>query len=86
MSRCSFHFAGGWNKFVGLQELLRHAALPAEAVMAVGDGANDFELVGGVGVGVAMGNAVDSVKQVAKVIVASNDEGGIAEAIERFIL
>lgn len=76
----------GWNKWVGLQELLRHAALPAEAVMAVGDGGNDFELVGGVGVGIAMGNAVDEVKKVAKAVVATNDEGGIAEAIERFIL
>ncbi|KAL4528549.1 hypothetical protein Ndes2437A_g03114 [Nannochloris sp. 'desiccata'] len=76
----------GWNKFVGLQQLLRHAALPVDAVMAIGDGGNDFELVQGVGVGVAMGNAVPEVKKVAVEVVASNDDGGIAEAIEKYIL
>jgi hydroxymethylpyrimidine pyrophosphatase-like HAD family hydrolase len=76
----------GWNKFVGLQQLLRHAALPVDAVMAIGDGGNDFELVQGVGVGIAMGNAVPEVKKAAVNVVASNDDGGIAEAIEKYIL
>ena len=43
-------------------------------------------MVAGAGVGVAMGNAVDRVKAVARVVVASNDEGGVAEAFERFVL
>jgi hydroxymethylpyrimidine pyrophosphatase-like HAD family hydrolase len=76
----------GWNKFVGLQQLLRHASLPVDAVMAIGDGGNDFELVQGAGIGIAMGNAVPEVRQVADDVVASNDDGGIAEAIEKYIL
>jgi len=76
----------GCNKFVGLQQLLRHAALPVDAVMAIGDGGNDFELVQGVGVGIAMGNAVPEVKKAAVEVMASNDDGGIAEAIEKYIL
>jgi hydroxymethylpyrimidine pyrophosphatase-like HAD family hydrolase len=76
----------GWNKFVGLQHLLSHAALSIESVMAIGDGGNDCELVQGVGVGIAMGNAVLEVKKVAMEVVASNDDGGIAEAIEKYIL
>lgn len=76
----------GWNKFVGLQQLLRHAALPIDSVMAIGDGGNDLELVAGVGIGVAMGNAVPDVKSVAVEVVASNDDGGIAEAIEKYVL
>ncbi len=76
----------GWNKFVGLEQLLRHATLPIDAVMAIGDGGNDFELVQGCGIGIAMGNAVPEVKKVATEVVASNDDGGIAEAIEKYIL
>ena len=90
----------GHNKFVGLQVMLaqhgkslesQNAAtqqnlLSLESVMAIGDGGNELELVAGVGVGVAMGNAVPAVKEVATAVVASNDEGGVAEAIEKFIL
>ena len=39
-----------------------------------------------VGLGVAMGNAVDKARQAADVQVASNDDEGVAEALERFIL
>ena len=43
-------------------------------------------MVASAGVGVAMGNAVPAVKAAAKLVVASNDDGGVAEAIERLIL
>lgn len=76
----------GWDKWVGMQALLAHLDLPVEAVMAVGDGRNDLQLVAGVGIGVAMANGVPAVREAAVAVVASNDEGGVAEAIERFIL
>lgn len=79
----------GVNKWGGLQVLLEHLQIPPQAVMAVGDGSNDLEMLKGVGpqgVAVAMGNAVPSVKAAASVVVASNDEGGIVEAFERFVL
>jgi hydroxymethylpyrimidine pyrophosphatase-like HAD family hydrolase len=38
------------------------------------------------GIGVAMGNAVPATRAAASAIVASNDEDGIAEAFERFVL
>jgi hydroxymethylpyrimidine pyrophosphatase-like HAD family hydrolase len=57
-----------------------------EAFMAVGDGSNDLEMVANAGLGVAMGNAVPAVKQAARLVVGSNDEGGVAEAIEQLIL
>ncbi len=76
----------GWNKWEGMRALLAHAGMDAADVMAIGDGGNDLELVQGVGIGIAMGNAVPSVKAVAKMVVSSNDQGGVAEAIERFIL
>jgi len=76
----------GVDKWVGMQALLAQAGLPAEAVAAVGDGGNDLSLVANAGWGVAMGNAVPAVKAAARLVVASNDDGGVAEAIERLIL
>lgn len=60
--------------------------LTADQLMAVGDGSNDLQMVANAGLGIAMGNAVSSVKQAAATIVSSNDEGGIVEAFEKFVL
>lgn len=60
--------------------------LSPEQLVAVGDGSNDLEMVRHAGCGVAMGNAVADVKAAADAVVASNDEGGIVEAFERFVL
>lgn len=76
----------GWNKWVGIQSLLANWDIPVEHVMAVGDGENDLEMIQGVGIGVAMGNAVPVVKQHATAVVSSNDDDGVAEAIEKYIL
>ena len=51
----------GVNKRVGLDLLLEDLQIPREAVMAIGDGGNDFHIVGHAGIGVAMGNAVPEV-------------------------
>eukprot|EP00884_Botryococcus_braunii_P004928 jgi/Botrbrau1/14436/Bobra.0014s0082.1 len=76
----------GVNKWVGMQSLLPALGLRAEEVMACGDGGNDLHLVANVGLGVAMGNAVPEVLEAAHVVVATNDDGGIAEAFEKFVL
>lgn len=47
---------------------------------------NDLQLVGRAGIGVAMGNAVDEVKDVAAYVTACNDDDGVAAAIENFLL
>jgi hydroxymethylpyrimidine pyrophosphatase-like HAD family hydrolase len=49
-------------QWVGMQRLLRELRLPHDAVMAVGDGGNDYELVMHCGLGVAMANAVPQVR------------------------
>lgn len=53
----------GVNKRVGLDLLLEDLGLAREAVMAIGDGGNDFHIVSHAGIGVAMGNAVPEVSQ-----------------------
>lgn len=45
--------------------------------MTLGDGDNDLQLVGNAGIGVAMGNAVDVVKNAASFVTSSNDEDGM---------
>ena len=52
----------GINKWVGMQLLLADLQLPREALMACGDGGNDLQLVANAGLGIAMGNAVPSVR------------------------
>jgi len=60
--------------------------IPLEDVMAFGDNHNDKEMLQLVGEGVAMGNAKDAVKQVAKRVCAwSNDEEGIANELEAIL-
>ncbi len=50
--------------------------------MAIGDGHNDLELIQHVGLGVAVANAIDEVKQVAALTVNSNDDDGVEQAID----
>ena len=58
----------------------------SEEVIAIGDGVCDVSMIQSAGLGIAMGNAQDSVKVCADRITASNDEDGVAEAVEKFIL
>ena len=76
----------GSSKGAGLKWLLDDLGLDPAQVMAIGDGDNDIEMLQLVGLGVAMANATDALKQVADYVVNSNEADGVAEAIERFIL
>ncbi|KAL4430812.1 hypothetical protein ABPG75_006068 [Micractinium tetrahymenae] len=76
----------GWDKWRAVEHLLEDLGVPASDLVAIGDGGNDLGLVSGAGVGVAMGNAVAEVKAAARLVVADNDSGGVAEAIERLLL
>jgi hydroxymethylpyrimidine pyrophosphatase-like HAD family hydrolase len=57
-----------------------------EEIMAIGDSLNDIEMIQYAGIGVAMGNARPEVKKVADYITATNEEDGVAQAIEKFVL
>lgn len=74
------------SKWAALVEVAAAMGIAAEEIMAVGDDRNDASMVAGAGLGVAMGNAVDAVKQVAQHVTAANDADGVALAIERFVL
>lgn len=68
-----------WRAFLGM---FPEAAAHAERVIAIGDEANDDEMIAGAGLGIAMGNATDTLKALADRVTASNDEDGLAQALE----
>jgi Cof subfamily protein (haloacid dehalogenase superfamily) len=72
----------GTSKLEGAQAVAQYYGLDLEQVMMVGDGENDLEILRGVGYGVAMGNASERVKKVARAVVGHVNDGGLAEAVQ----
>ena len=56
-----------------------------DEIMTFGDAHNDYLMVKNAGLGIAMGNAVDSLKKVAKFVTVPNYENGVAYALNKFI-
>ena len=69
-----------------VQMLAKLLEISSSSIMAVGDSPNDSSMLQVVGFPVAVGNAKDEVKALAKHITGTNDEGGVAQAINRFVL
>ena len=76
----------GTSKAGGLALLAGQLGIPMAEVMAIGDSGNDLEMLRAVGLGIAMGNALAAIRAAAKATTCSNDEDGVAAAIQRFIL
>jgi Cof subfamily protein (haloacid dehalogenase superfamily) len=78
--------AKGVQKASSLHVLLGLLNRRAEELMVIGDGLNDVPMFSIAGLAVAMANASDEVKSHAHALTASNDEDGVAKAIEEHIL
>ena len=76
----------GRSKGEGVARLLAELGIDPQDVIAFGDAENDIEMLQMAGIGVAMGNASPVVKGAADFVTASNEEDGVARAVERFIL
>ena len=76
--------AKGNTKQNGIAQFIRYFGFKLEETMAFGDGGNDIGMLRHAGIGVAMGNANDDVKNVADYITTSVDENGIAHALKHF--
>lgn len=74
------------NKGAGVKALADKLGLSREEVMAIGDQENDLAMLEFAGTGVAMGNAIESVKAIAQFVTKTNMEDGVAHAIEKFAL
>ena len=66
-----------------IQELYQ---VPLEQVMTIGDHFNDLPMIRLAGLGVAMGNAPEAVQKEAQVVTSSNQEHGVAKAIQDYVL
>ena len=73
------------DKAFALDVLLKHLGATREELIACGDGMNDVSMLRIAGMAVAMGNAAAAVKAFASFVTRSNEEDGVAHAIERFI-
>ena len=74
------------SKGEGLRFLCRHLGIAPEESMACGDGSNDLSMLQAAGVGVAMANADPLLLAAAKYVTDTNDNDGVAKAVERFCL
>lgn len=74
------------TKGLALLELGRMLGLEKSQVMACGDSENDLPMLETVGLGVAMGNAPLAIQQRAAAVTATNDEDGVALALEKYVL
>ncbi|WP_042165443.1 Cof-type HAD-IIB family hydrolase [Paenibacillus gorillae] len=86
-SPCNWEMnAQGITKASAIRELCKVMGIDMSQVVAVGDSLNDIAAIREAGLGVAMGNAQDAVKEAADAVTLSNNEHGIAEVLKRYVL
>lgn len=73
------------NKWTAIEQLIKVLNISKEEVMTIGDNINDKEMIENAGIGVVTGNSSPYMKKIADEVVASNNESGVAEAIEKYI-
>ncbi len=75
----------GYTKAEGIKFIEEYLGIPHENTIAMGDSANDLDMIEYAAIGVAMGNGEESLKNAADYVTAPISESGVAKAIERFI-
>ncbi|MDX9910415.1 MAG: HAD hydrolase family protein [Phycisphaerales bacterium] len=73
------------TKWTALQHVLSERGIDASRVVAIGDEINDLDMITHAGLGVAMGNAIPTIKDAAKRHAPANHDEGVAYAIERVL-
>ena len=74
------------SKGTAIKALATYLDIQKEEVICIGDAGNDLDMIEYAGLGVAMGNAFEEVKEAANYITLSNEEDGVAHVIEKFII
>ncbi|OKP89327.1 phosphatase [Paenibacillus sp. P3E] len=78
---CMDVLPGNGSKAGGIAQMMKSLGARKEDIYAFGDGLNDLEMLGFVGHGIAMGNAEDEVKTVARYVTKPVSENGILEGL-----
>ena len=76
----------GVSKASGLRALCDALDIPIAQTIAIGDGGNDLDILSAAGFSVAMGNAIDSVFQLADAVTDDCDHDGCARALKKYLL
>ena len=79
-------FKNDTNKATAIEKLATYFNIEQKDIIAFGDGDNDIEMLTYAGVGVAMENAIDKLKEVANHVTKTNKESGVAHYIHEYIL
>lgn len=74
---------GGLSKAQGIETVITHLNIPQEQTIAIGDSMNDIEMIKYAGFGIAMGNAVDKIKEAADMITDDVNNAGVAKALTK---
>ncbi len=74
------------SKLSALKKILKILDIDKMDIMAIGDSESDIDIINFAGLGIAMGNASEAVKKNADVVVSDNNNDGVAEAINKFVL
>lgn len=72
----------GLSKAVGIDHIAKEMGIPRDHIIAFGDEDNDLEMIDYAGIGVAMSNGIDDLKNIANEITLSNNEDGIAKFLQ----
>ena len=73
------------SKYTGIMAVADRFGFKPSEILAIGDAPNDMEIISNAGIGVAMGNAQKSLKEVAKFVTKTNDHDGVAYAMNKFL-
>lgn len=76
----------GFGKATGMQKMAEYLGIPIENCIAMGDSSNDEDMLRAAGISVAMGNAIDEIKEMCTYISCDAKDGGVADALEKFII
>ena len=75
----------GVNKAFGLEKLAKELNIQPSEIAAIGDAANDVEMLEYAGLAIAMGNASEEVKAIADIVTDTNENNGVIKAIDKLI-
>ena len=75
----------GVNKAFGLEKLAQKLNIQPSEIAAIGDAANDIEMLQYAGLAIAMGNASEEVKAIADIVTDTNENNGVIKAIDKLI-
>ena len=75
----------GVNKAFGLEKLAKELNIQSSEIAAIGDAANDIEMLKYAGLAIAMGNASEEVKTISDIVTDTNENNGVIKAIDQLI-